>query len=203
MLERQSRALVCAVVLSLLLAGGTGVAGEAKKKPTKDEPEEESSSPYDAATSSARSADAFTNEDLEKLMEIEPGTELSHGAPEPPEPPPKPSPKTKGKPTAKPTVKPRTQTVRTPMPFRLVHPPVAQGPKSQSELEAERRVATIQARVADLEKAVLAGRNPSLPRAWTKGAPVAAEARDAQLRSAREELSRARQELARFRSEAP
>ena len=201
MFEHQSRVLSWAVVIALLFTGGASYAEEAKKKKQPKE-EEESSSPYDAATSSARSSDAFTNEDLEKLMEIEPGTELSRGAPEPPEPP-KPGPKPKVKPTARPSTKPKTQTVRTPMPFRVVHPPVAQGPKSPNELEAERNVATIQARVADLEKAVLAGRNPSLPRAWTKGAPVTADAREAQLRRAREELSRARQELARFRSEAP
>ena len=199
MFEHQSRVIARAVVIALLLTGGASYAEQAKKKPTKEEPAEEASSPYDAATSSARSSDAITNEDLEKMMEIEPGTELSRGAPEPPAPAPKPVAKPKGKPS----VKPGTQTVRTPMPFRVVHAPMAQLPKTQNEVEAERKVATIQARVADLEKAVLAGRNPSLPRAWTKGAPVAAEAREAQLRSAREELSRARQELARVRSEAP
>jgi hypothetical protein len=199
MFERKSRLLAWAVGIALLLTGGASLAGETKGKRAKEEPKpaesssEEGSSPYDAATSSGRSSDVITNEDLEKMMEIEPGTELSRGAPEPAAPAPKPGPKPKGKP----------KTVRTPMPFRVVHPSVAQLPKSQNELEAERKVATIQARVADLEKAVLAGRNPSLPRAWTKGAPVAAEAREAQLRSAREELSRARQELARFRSEAP
>jgi hypothetical protein len=193
-----------AVVIALLLTGGASLADEAKKKP-----EEEPSSPYDAATSSARSSDAITNEDLERMMEIEPGTELSRGAPEPPAAAAKPVPKPKGKPSVKPSVKPKTQTVRTPMPFRVVHAPVAQLPKTQNELDAERKVATIQARVADLEKAVLAARNPSLPRAWTKlpsdgaRATVGAEAREAQLRRAREDLSRARQELARWRSEAP
>jgi hypothetical protein len=79
--------------------------------------------------------------------------------------------------------------------------------------EAEQKVADLQARVAELEKAVLAVRNPLLPRTWTTPDSMKKEdeesgyseldntarlgQREAELAAAREELAKARQELSR------
>jgi len=87
-------------------------------------------------------------------------------------------------------------------------------PKSPSVADAERKVADLQARVAMLEKAVLAVKNPLLPRTWTTPDSMKDQdqesgyenldnigrlgQRETELAAARDELGQARQELARL-----
>jgi hypothetical protein len=82
----------------------------------------------------------------------------------------------------------------------------------QQRTDAQGKVAALQARVSELEKAVLAVKNPLLPRTWTTPDSMKDQdeqsgystlenterlaQREAELRAARDELSQARQELA-------
>jgi hypothetical protein len=205
MYHRKPSAVAWSVLISVALAGSASVAEERedpqgpKKKPAREEkPASEDAAPsrYDAATSRRRPApdDVITNEDLERMEETPPGQMPSWVGEAVPAPTPRPKPRSE----------PRPKPPRAALPGNGKTAPVARAPqasprspKTQNEMDAERKVAALEARVADLERAVLAARNPHLPREWARPAS------DAQLRQARVELSRARQELARWRGEEP
>ena len=173
---------VASVLFAVLLLGGAAAAEETSKRADPSPDDESPSSPYDAATRDrAPAGEAFTNEDLERLAEVPPGEALTKPTPVPPAPP-------RRVQASKPQV-PRASAPRPPRPAAS---------KTRNEVDAETRIATLEARVTDLERAILAARNPHLPRAWIRPNGDAQ-----QLRRAREELSRARQELADRRGEAP
>ena len=165
---------------------------EAKKQ--KPAPEEEPSSPYDAATRE-KSSDAITTEDLERMMEERPDVQLREL---PPTPPPAPAAKP---PKAKPKAKARAQSkpqAKAPVKVtRQVTPTFVPLPRSQGTGAPNSKVAVLEGRVAALEKAILASKNPALPREWLKPPGVPPGNRDTQLRQAKEELAAARQDLAR------
>ncbi len=197
---------IAASICAVLLLSFVSTVAEPKKQ--KEEEEEESSSPYDAATRS-KSRDAITNEDLERMMEEKPDVQLRELPPTPP-PAPKAAPpkaKPKGKvqakalpvPQSRQQPRPQPQAQRSSVPFVVV-------PKRPPAAAAGSKVAALESRVADLEKAILAAKNPALPREWTrpKGVPPGTlKDREMQLRQTREELAAARQEQARRRGSGP
>jgi len=175
---------------------------DAKKKKQRPVAEESSEATQAEAAKPAydvRKDDVITNEDLERMMagltplEARTGVYQAEAKPEEAG-----TPGVEGVPTA-------------PAPGAA---PAAAKPASPSEqrTEAQGKIAVLQARVSELEKAVLAVKNPLLPRTWTTPDSMKDQdeqsgystlenterlaQREAELRAAREELSKAREELA-------
>ncbi len=183
----EMKAIAACAALLLFLAPAF-----AEAKQQKPAEEEEPSSPYDAATH-AKSGDAITNEDLERMMEERPDVQLAELPPTPPpEPAARPAP-------AKPKSKLQPNVVQGVTPTFVPLPRESMG-------AADSKVAALESRVAALEKAILAAKNPALPREWTRPQglpPGSLKDREIQLRQSQEALSAARQELARRRASAP
>jgi len=188
-----------AACAALLLFLAPAFAEAKKQKPA--EKEKESSSPYDAATR-AKSGDAITNEDLERMMEERPDVQLGELPPAPP-----PAPAARPAPAKpKPKLQAQSRPPTQPKVVRRSTPTFVPLPRAQGMGAADSKVAALESRVAALEKAILAAKNPALPREWTRpqGVPPGSlQDRQMQLRRAREELSAARQELAQRRASAP
>jgi hypothetical protein len=194
-----------ATILLLVLASTAALAATREEKPKPSpapspapaaEPAKQAKeeSPAPQPRYDVKKDDVITNEDLERMMSELSPTEARSGVyqakPEP------------VKPGAAPAA-PGEQ------------PPPKPGSKTQQVTDAEGKVAALQARVSELEKAVLAVKNPLLPRTWAtpdsmkdqdqeagfeaKDNAARLTQREAELKAAREELSRAREELATAR----
>jgi hypothetical protein len=207
--------LVRTIAASLVLAIAPGLTpAEERAKDPKETPRASPTAKAEAASDEAEAArprydvradDVITNEDLERMMaglsplERRAGVYTSNVKPASDEAPAETAP-------GAPAAKAEPGTAGKP----AVPPGVA---------DAEGRVAALQTRVSELEKAVLAVKNPLLPRGWTT--PDSSKERDAEsgyqdldnasrlaqreaeLRSAREELEQARQDLAELRGSSP
>ena len=189
----------------LVLASGASAAiaetRDEKAKPT-PKPSAEPSKAKDEEPAAkprynAKADDVITNDDLERMMDELSPTEARTGVYQ-----------------ARPA-KPAAEAAAGGAPPAPGAPGAKPAPTGQQVTDAEGKVAALQARVSELEKAVLAVKNPLLPRTWAtpdsmkdqdqesgfEALDNAARVtqREAELKAAREELSKARQDLAALR----
>ena len=195
-----------AAILLLALGAATAVAETKEEKPKPKPPadtekkKEKEDETVVRPRYDAKKDDVITNEDLERMMDdmspIEARTGVYQAKAELAKPP---APAAPGSPTAP-------------------APPGKPTSKSQQVTDAEGKVAALQARVSELEKAVLAVKNPLLPRTWATPDSMKDQdqesgfealdntgrlsQRESELQAAREELSKARQDLAALRGGA-
>ncbi len=144
--------------------------------------------------------DVITNEDLERMMQGLSPLEAQAGVYQTPP----------GAQPEKPAGPP--DATGAPSPVKAGGTPeTAPVPKGPTVEESEQKVVDLQSRVAELEKAVLAVRNPLLPRTWATPESTKEDdeksgyakldnasrlgQREAELAKAREELAKAREEL--------
>jgi hypothetical protein len=188
------------VILLVALGTATAIAESRVEKPKPPPPADTEKKAKDDESAAkprydVKKDDVITNEDLERMMDdmspMEARTGVYQAKAEPAKP--APAPGAPGDPAAKP-------------------PAGKPAPKSQQVTDAEGKVATLQARVSELEKAVLAVKNPLLPRTWATPDSMKDQdqesgfealdntgrlsQRESELRAAREELSKARADLA-------
>ncbi len=189
-----------AVILLLAFGAATAIAESRVEKPKPQPPADTEKKTKDDESAAkprydVKKDDVITNEDLERMMDdlspMEARTGVYQAKADPAKP--APAPGAPGDPAAQAAAgKPAS--------------------KSKQVTDAEGKVATLQARVSELEKAVLAVKNPLLPRTWATPDSMKDQdqesgfealdntgrlsQRESELRAAREELSKARADLA-------
>lgn len=203
-------------LLGLALVGGLlpAAVAEEEKKP-EEKPPQKSAEPAETKPASpavteevkkdAEEGRVFTNEDLERLFGGE-GEEVFEPAPQP-------APAEGAAPAERTPLQPTEATPQAPAdPLQWMQAQQArEAERRQLIAEAEAAVVAAQQKVADLEKRLLAIRNPYLARPqipdeekadWdAKDAKARVDSTEEQLRLAREEVQKAQQELSRLRSQ--